>query len=1649
MFIWIYLIDVYFYISTSFDTTYNTHNVLSKRTSKMDKFSYWKKIVLIIIFTFFDGITEWALICIISSISLVSFYLYVKEIPDYNHLVVYVKVLGNAIFLWSGICLILIKIIQTISDFDSGIILFFLGTAIIFGIADKWQNGKISKLLVHHSKFIKPFEFLNRIFIINELIDNFDSRFAQFTLRGYVNKMEEFCTLDSCPLKKYLLCMNNKEEAIGYLLMYIENVYQVGISRNPTDITLRISYIHFLISKLNKIHKAYLELNYCNNLDKNIEEEFIIFRHKKQFGENGDFNFSEEIDESGINVLFQNNFQKFKNLIIKVSFLYIDFWSLLYENQMEEQQDMTVLNQYGNLINLGVEDIHKLFNKLQKIKENEPELLELYSDFLREIRADYEQSNELTHTLEKVHKRLKHDDLDELNWLNSFNIDIYALNNNDKNLYLVFDTKPNNFGTILNVSLGLCSILGYPKEELKGKHINCLIPDIFHSSHQSLLSKLIEEYQKGHHAKKKIDFTKTDSFAMNKSKYLVPFNFKACVISSDSGYYWLLKVNKENSYFTNFNSIDLNSSNYNTFTIITNKQFIIQYFTSNCVKFFGLKASEIVGVCEISHFIKEFHEEFLKYVIENEDQSPEEKLRIKQEIVRLNYKTQTQITWIKRDYQEFSHSNNNENIDKKKETKLLYLIVSEVIIDNNLDGYIFKFEITPHQTFFSSYDSQSHISKTKSISQENLIMKKNTKTQTNNKNEMSTASKRRSVSKFEKNFSLSQMPTITNNTAVIERNFIPKIPKVGGFKFNPNILSYQININEKCTDRRKYLKEKAMIKVKEMYVSSSHKTDSSNEELSEYSESSFESSNLDNSVLEKEKKIKNSKINNVKPSDDDYYHVNFSKIRLKIYDYNSKGFIEKNFDKKSKVEMVMNNTKIGEDEDNEDYIENSGLQQVQSKEETEKDLQQKRELLLQQIQKSLLQEETQTTITILRLISLIVFTAIIFYGIGFLIALLNHFSVYKDKYYYIRYSFSIYRGVLHTFSIIRELVLISFDEFSKLYPDEKKEKYKNSLLDSLTSLYLRMSDSVDQLTKDSAQLSEENYQTVFGTILPTYIINDDYSVNIFNLTYISTVSKAVTGIYEISQLESDEFMPLNKDIYFFITNTLNGILTDTRIAEGTYADQLYIIINKQKRTLLIIFIIVSIVNIVSYFILNKAFMDVEARKNSYLEVFFEIKGHLIISALTKCETFVKRLQNTEGDEIISIQGDDDNDDGENTNQNHKNYSNEGEGNKVTSGNIILIHIILIGFIVFIEVYFLTIILLFYDFSRNLKYYIILYNHESRLEMNNFLLYTYVREYIFDENSMVNGTNIYKLIDKIIKEYTINQKDDYYYLKKYQYLYGQNYSNFRYSIYHKDVCNYTQSYFDEYYSNRTDINCYSFLDGAAKFGLDIIHSNFFEELRAVKANRESYSEIWKKYNFSYNYTLFKTDEYDKLENSIKNETERIIYNEFSPLSLLISEKMKKITIIFEYYLTPLYVQLIDSLNEVILTYIQNRKILLNGMCIIYISLFVLIYLLIWRTYVERLNTIIYQTKRMLAIIPKDILASLKSIGKLLDIKTQSAQKISSEHKPIRVISKNLGKLVITPNQNNNNNTNNNNNNPNIENSPNISPSNVELSPKQNI
>ena len=78
----------------------------------------------------------------------------------------------------------------------------------------------------------------------------------------------------------------------------------------------------------------------------------------------------------------------------------------------------------------------------------------------------------------------------------------------------------------------------------------------------------------------------------------------------------------------------------------------------------------------------------------------------------------------------------------------------------------------------------------------------------------------------------------------------------------------------------------------------------------------------------------------------------------------------------------------------------------------------------------------------------------------------------------------------------------------------------------------------------------------------------------------------------------------------------------------------------------------------------------------------------------------------------------------------------------------------------------------------------------------------------------------------------------------------------------------------------------------------------------------------------------------------------------------------------------------------------------SMSIIYISFFVIIYLFVWQRYVESLNMVIYKTKKMLAIIPKDILAGLTTIQKLLDIKnTNNNKNLNNGNDVISKIKKN--------------------------------------------
>ena len=84
------------------------------------------------------------------------------------------------------------------------------------------------------------------------------------------------------------------------------------------------------------------------------------------------------------------------------------------------------------------------------------------------------------------------------------------------------------------------------------------------------------------------------------------------------------------------------------------------------------------------------------------------------------------------------------------------------------------------------------------------------------------------------------------------------------------------------------------------------------------------------------------------------------------------------------------------------------------------------------------------------------------------------------------------------------------------------------------------------------------------------------------------------------------------------------------------------------------------------------------------------------------------------------------------------------------------------------------------------------------------------------------------------------------------------------------------------------------------------------------------------------------------------------------------------------LIPNLIQLKQITIDAITKFLNDAYFKFVVMIIIYLSFILLGLFILWIPFVKNLNSIIYKTKNMLSIIPKEILASLSNIDKLLDM-----------------------------------------------------------------
>ena len=663
------------------DYIINENDILKKRNTSSDIFFLLTKIIFIIIFIF-DKKSEteqWGIIIFITLITLFNTYCNIF-IQEYSNIIIkrFNNLLSITLFL-SFFILLIDKIFQSL-EFNGGLYLFYFGLILIILYFYYYSKYYTSFLMINFNNIKSSNECLNYIKKYLEIIVEKEYTYdSQMVFHSLIEQIEENCTNKRCPLKKYLLSLENGINSQFLLLQYAEKLFKIAISKFPKDIILRINYVIFLFTRINKRKEAQKELVLIKPMLFSFSDNFNLYMCKKYLENFSLINTQNDERIETLNMMqemkYKNYLNEFKSLILKSSSLYYDFWSSLFNYHIQGIEDLTRLNEIGNDLKKMIENIENTFLKLNEIKNNDYEIIKLYESFAKYILNDKEKYKKY-HTMSInliVDKKLKNED-EEVDYAN---FDLGYLNELEENKYLIISISEEHKGIIVNISLSACPIFGYHKDEIVGKNFNILIPGLFQKAHDNLFKDISEKSKTEFYDSLlnkliyKPEMIEVNVHGKNKSKYLIPLYLKIYLVQTEeSELVYIVEIIKNNLFIGELNdSFNFGDNNdENICCVLTDNNFIIQTFTSNCLNLLKLNSSIINSNVEITSFIKQLEEEYYQNdnIIEKKEFSDFDSSAIN--------KNKNKITFLDKNTINFNKTNLNiENIPEKNNKKFLKL----------------------------------------------------------------------------------------------------------------------------------------------------------------------------------------------------------------------------------------------------------------------------------------------------------------------------------------------------------------------------------------------------------------------------------------------------------------------------------------------------------------------------------------------------------------------------------------------------------------------------------------------------------------------------------------------------------------------------------------------------------------------------------------------------------------------------------------------------------------------------------------------------------------------------------------------------------------------------------------------------------------
>ena len=454
--------------------------------------------------------------------------------------------------------------------------------------------------------------------------------------------------------------------------------------------------------------------------------------------------------------------------------------------------------------------------------------------------------------------------------------------------------------------------------------------------------------------------------------------------------------------------------------------------------------------------------------------------------------------------------------------------------------------------------------------------------------------------------------------------------------------------------------------------------------------------------------------------------------------------------------------------------------------------------------------------------------------------------------------------------------------------------------------------------------------------------------------------------------------------------------TDSFFISGlnSYSDIIfdeYRISKKYNKYLLIFYsIFMAIIYCLLSILKFKINIKVILEKEKNMKKFIVLDQNYIVFAIEKCEKFLLIYNNIKiinKNEIINIPKLDIDAENNNISTNYddeKMYLLKNNIKQIQEINFNKIYdmksvkvFLAFNLIQFIYIFILVIILNIYlsnIFNKTL-HYIDIYYLTFNLKINNVILFNYLRLYIIFSSGIFQPTISNKvdyLFEKSNEIYEINKNyiDNIYDIIKKYGLPKNSYDKYEQFL-DKDACSYFNNFSKEY-----DIKCEDFADNITTYGISNVLIYYSQNIQSMLKKVFKYINISEEIGYGNFEIYYGTDIYPLLISLYKDLDD---YYAKIPFHLLNDEDLKTLTILNEL-LKMTNKELIKTLRDDIFK-IYDRMLTVIIICLIIFFIGIDVYFFVFQILdIYKKNELINTTRRMLRLIPKDILYKLILEGK---------------------------------------------------------------------